>query len=134
MIITAAGLLVRDNKILLGKRQSDREFYPGVWDMIGGRCEAGETPEKTLVRELQEEIGITPTGYKFLIALRDEQTPEEYEYRIYVVFEWVGTPENLQTHEHSEIAWLTIGEAKILNLAHSRYPELFVTALSLARD
>lgn len=29
----AGGILIKDNKILLGKRSGNRTFYPDVWDI-----------------------------------------------------------------------------------------------------
>ena len=56
--VCALGILFRNEKILLGKRAKHRTSYPNVWDMIGGHSENTETPKQTLIRELQEEIGV----------------------------------------------------------------------------
>jgi len=31
---------MRGDRILLARRSETRTFYPGVWDVIGGHCEA----------------------------------------------------------------------------------------------
>lgn len=47
------GILLKESKLLLGKRSGERAFYPRVWDLIGGHVENYETPEQALMRELQ---------------------------------------------------------------------------------
>lgn len=34
--------------VLLGRRAANREFYPDVWDVLGGHLEPGETSEQAL--------------------------------------------------------------------------------------
>jgi len=127
--VCAAGILLKDNKVLLGRRRGDLEFYPDTWDVIGGHCKKKEIPEETLSRELKEELGVTPTRFA-PIAVLQEPNPDiygNYRYYIYLVTGWSGTPGNLSPDEHSEIAWFSIEEAAKLKLAHPEYPELFKT-------
>lgn len=122
----AAGILIKNNKILLGKRSGDRTFYPDVWDIIGGHCKDNETPEQTVSRELKEEIGVTPVNLIHVAVLHEsEPAMGDYEYTIYVVTEWIGSPQNLAPEEHSELLWVEIDEALTLNLAHPEYGKLF---------
>lgn len=129
-----AALIVQSGKVLLGLRSATRAFYPGVWDVFGGHVEAGEEHEQTLVRELQEELGITPTGWKFLEtrsvpSSSPEQTLDELIVHLYLVTEWIGTPENLQLDEHSAIGWFSPAEAAQLPLADASYTVLIAPYL-----
>ena len=116
-----------DVRILLGKRAADRAFYPGVWDIPGGHCERGETLEQALVRELQEEVGVTPTAWRRLGTLRGALPgrDERVVLHVYAVTAWAGKPQNRQPEEHSDVAWFGLDEACRLPLAHADYPALF---------
>ena len=134
--ICAAGILLKDSSILLGKRQVNRDFYPDTWDIIGGQCENGETLDQTLSRELEEEIGVTPTRYTLIAVFHEPRRDMlgDYEYHIYLVPDWIGNPRNLQLNEHSEIAWFHIEEALQLELAHPKYPDLFSNIEKIAKE
>lgn len=51
------GVITRDNEILLIKKAWGP--HTGKWDLPGGRIEFGEEPYEALVREIDEETGIT---------------------------------------------------------------------------
>lgn len=50
-------ILERDGKILLAQRPLHAD-QPGLWELAGGKVEAGETQPEALARELREELGI----------------------------------------------------------------------------
>jgi len=135
-----AGILVRDDKILLGKRSPTRAFYPDVWDMFGGHIEKDEQPQHALIRELQEELDITPIRWRELEVLHesvpesDEMPAHDLVVRLYCVTGWAGTPVNRQMEEHSTIQWFSYEEAVRLKLAHHSYPRRFAECLQMIKD
>lgn len=61
-INTTLLLIIKDGKILLGEKK--RGFAKGVLIGIGGKQDPGETMEQAMIRETQEEIGVTPKNYE----------------------------------------------------------------------
>lgn len=47
----AAAALISDGRVLLCRRRSDLDWYPGVWDLAGGHLEEEESSEQAAVRE-----------------------------------------------------------------------------------
>lgn len=126
IIRICGGLLYADSRILLGKRTARRTSYPNVWDMPGGHSEPGESLDETLVREMQEEIGITATATtRVATVCIPAAATAAIELHVYVVTKWDGVVRNRQPEEHDEIRWFTIDEACRLPLASPQYPALF---------
>ncbi|MFK4083437.1 GNAT family N-acetyltransferase [Kribbella sp. NPDC020789] len=59
--VDCVGALIRDahGRVYVHRRSKDRRLLPGIWDVVGGHLEAGETPEQALAREVEEETGWT---------------------------------------------------------------------------
>lgn len=58
----AALLMLDDGRYIMQLRDPKPEiFYPDHWGCFGGAVDAGEVPEQTLRRELQEELEFCPT-------------------------------------------------------------------------
>ncbi|WP_208432674.1 8-oxo-dGTP diphosphatase MutT [Bartonella taylorii] len=57
ILVVACALLDQDSRILLTERPQGKSLA-GLWEFPGGKIEQGETPEASLVRELEEELGV----------------------------------------------------------------------------
>ncbi|HXF53666.1 MAG TPA: 8-oxo-dGTP diphosphatase MutT [Hyphomicrobiaceae bacterium] len=57
VLVAAAALVDRDNRVLISQRPASKPMA-GLWEFPGGKVGEGETPEAALVRELHEELGI----------------------------------------------------------------------------
>ncbi|NRP69967.1 CTP pyrophosphohydrolase [Ensifer psoraleae] len=57
VLVAACALVDSDGRILLAQRPEGKPLA-GLWEFPGGKVEPGETPEVTLIRELEEELGI----------------------------------------------------------------------------
>ena len=77
------GLIIKDNKIVLIKKVGGP--YNGKLDLPGGTVEWGETPEQTLIRELNEEVGIDVIKYELFDANS-------------IIFEWIHKEELERGH------------------------------------
>ncbi|MCV6587109.1 MAG: NUDIX domain-containing protein [Marinibacterium sp.] len=128
----ACALILQENRILLGRRAPFRRAYPGCWDVIGGRVEAGETCAQALIRELDEEIGIVPTAPVFFRTLEDRlmSAQDPPRYHVHLVRHWQGVP-HMRNHEHSHLEWFTLQQAlDLANLPIAQYRALFSDAMS----
>ena len=126
-----AALIVEGQQILLGKRSAGRDFYPGVWDVFGGHVEQGETCEQALRREMDEELGITPTEWAHIGTWPEPDAGRHGvgRYHFYLVTAWGGTPHNRAPHEHECVEWFSPERAARLDLAHPAYADLFARLL-----
>lgn len=56
-------------KYFIQKRPS-KGLLADLWEFPGGKMEAGETPKEALIREVQEELGISPKSVKHLFDVQ----------------------------------------------------------------
>ena len=101
-----AALIWEKDKFLICQRPAHKGNAL-LWEFVGGKVEAGESKEAALVRECQEELGITVSVGKVFF-----ETEHEYP-DIYVhltLFDAVITDGVLKKLEHNDICWITPNE------------------------
>jgi 8-oxo-dGTP diphosphatase len=57
VLVAACALIDTDGRVLIAQRPAGKPMA-GLWEFPGGKVDAGERPEETLIRELNEELGI----------------------------------------------------------------------------
>ena len=97
-----AAVLEREGKILIGQRPPGQS-HALEWEFSGGKVEPGETPQRALARELEEELGIrNASGCEILRY--DYSYPDKPEITLifFRVRSWKGEPQLLN---YSEMRW-----------------------------
>ncbi|MCK5262438.1 MAG: Nudix family hydrolase [Gammaproteobacteria bacterium] len=66
--VAAAAIVNSNNEILISRRAAD-VHQGGLWEFPGGKLESGELVQQALLRELDEELGISAASYRPLIKV-----------------------------------------------------------------
>ena len=103
-IVVVAAALYDGDRLLAARRSAPPELA-GRWELPGGKVEKGEAPEKALVRELREELGVE--------AETLDRVPGEWPLKPpYVLQAWrarllPGSAQPKALQDHDELRWLT---------------------------
>jgi len=104
VLVVAAALVDSDGRVLIGRRPQGKQLE-GLWEFPGGKVDQGETPEASLIRELEEELGI-----KVQVSCLAPFVFTSYAYEsfhllmpLYVCRRWEGL---VAAREHEALAWV----------------------------
>ena len=96
----------KEGRLFLQTRSHQKDVHPGLWDTsAAGHVDAGEDLFASALRELQEELGLTPkTPLEFLLKLEAEaKTGWEFISLFKTIAE---SPMTLESAEIDEGEWL----------------------------
>jgi 8-oxo-dGTP pyrophosphatase MutT (NUDIX family) len=100
--------LRKNDQVLLAMKK--RGFGEGRWNGVGGKLDAGESIEAAMIRETQEEIGVTPTSYEKVADIRFDELfkgePTLMHVHVYLADKWDGEPTE---SEEMKPEWFTVG-------------------------
>ena len=115
LIKNAIAVIVNeDNKILLLKRAEEKDTWmPLKWALVGGGIEKGESPEKAVKREIEEETGLEIK--KFINSFSIQRNKDSVEYVF--ICRYKGEPTDITLNdENTNYGWFDIQEMKFLDI------------------
>lgn len=115
----SCAILYENGKILAAMR-SARKALPHKWEFPGGKVEPGESPDKAILRELREELGVEAIIMERLPAV--EHTDVTSAIRLIpFICAIQGTAQPI-AHEHEKLSWIGPHDASGLDWAPADRP------------
>jgi 8-oxo-dGTP diphosphatase len=108
--------LRRDGQTLMVHRvKKANDMHAGKWNGLGGKLEAGETPEECAVREIYEEAGFVARNpqLKGILTFPAFDDFEDWYVFVYVVTDFEGV---LIDSPEGDLRWIDNEELSSLNL------------------
>ena len=106
MIQTTLCYITRGNDVLMLHRvKKKNDINKDKWIGIGGKFEAGESPDECLLREAKEETGLTLTNWccRGVVTFLCEGIEGEYMY-LFTADAFAGT---LKTCDEGDLQWVS---------------------------
>ena len=98
-----AALIWQEDRFLICQRP-DHKARGLLWEFVGGKVESGETPQQALVRECQEELGITVQVEELFTELTHVYPDLTVHLMLFHAHIVKGT---IQKLEHNDLRWIT---------------------------
>ena len=94
-----------DSYLMLHRVKKANDASHGKWIGVGGKCEADESPDECMLREVKEETGleITRWHYRGIVTFISDTWPNEYMH-LFTATAWQGTM-NPDCNE-GDLAWV----------------------------
>ena len=116
---TVVGVAILEDGRVLAARRAHPPALAGLWELPGGKVEAGESLEAAAVREIVEELGCTVE----VIGLLDGTSPIGEGLALRVVLARL-TDADPVPHEHDAVRWLRVDELDEVTWARADVPFL----------
>jgi len=131
-------IVVKDDKYLITRRSLNKKRFPGMWTVPGGKMETSDylqlpkdtkyywynVLERTLQRELKEEVNIEVDNIKYITSLATIHTDGIPSLVISCMADYISGDIKLQKDELDQYGWVSLEEAKNYDLIDGIYDEL----------
>lgn len=117
LLLPAVTAVIQDaDRFLLARHRDSR-----LWSLVGGGVEPGESPEAAVIREVSEELGVTPTPHEIVGAYGGRSLENVYPNGDHVGYVTVAYRCSLPSHDFSleraellETRWVSVADVREL--------------------
>ncbi|NLB52823.1 MAG: 8-oxo-dGTP diphosphatase MutT [Syntrophomonadaceae bacterium] len=117
-IDVVAAILINNDKVLIAQR-GEKDPLAGYWEFPGGKIEAGESPEQSLIREMQEEFCIDVEVKEFFGSSTFKYEKGTVRLLAYIC-NWKGGA--ISSTVHHDYTWIEINKLDQYNFAPADRP------------
>ncbi|MBY6187788.1 8-oxo-dGTP diphosphatase MutT [Marinobacter hydrocarbonoclasticus] len=118
VVQVAIGIVVINGNVLVAQRHKT-QHQGGLWEFPGGKVEQEETPEQALIRECQEEVGLTPRNPTLFERINHDYGDRQVQLHVFLVTEADG---EACGREGNPIRWCPLSELSALPMPAANAP------------
>lgn len=136
--VAITAIITRAGKYLIIRRSMSKKRFPGMWTVPGGKLETSDYTslprdtkeywynvlEKTLSREVKEEVGIEIKNVQYVTSLATVHKDGAPSLVISCLADYKSGRIKLQEEESDDFAWVSLKEAQKYDLIDGIYDEL----------
>ncbi len=143
--VAITAIIYHRNKYLIIQRSKNKKRFPSMWTVPGGKLEISDYAslpkdtkdywynvlEKTLAREVREEVGLEISHVEYLTSLATVHSDGAPSLVISCLAKFKSGKIKLQKEEADSFVWVSLKEAKKYDLIDGIYDELVMAERKL---
>ena len=100
--------------LMLHRVKKEHDASHGKWIGVGGKCEANESPDECMLREVKEETGLEVTRWRYrgIVTFISDTWPNEYMH-LFTADRWRGEPD-MSIDDEGTLAWIPKAELPVV--------------------